>query len=391
LTALAILISMLLSCSDSGNSQDTTDGDQESAQPDGDEEPDIEAESDGDFDAEPDLDTDGDGEMEGETTEVDNEREGETTENETEAEQAPHPGENLVLSVNPENYLTDLTFIAQERLPGSDHWQAVQDLCATRLGELGYTVERHEYGTGVNVIGRKPGSGDNPADVILSAHYDHIAGCAGADDNGSGVAALFEAARILATASFENNLVLACWDEEERGLIGSLAYADRAKQNGDVILGSLVFETMAYTDDAPNSQTMPWGFDLLWPDMAQWLTDRENRGDFIAVIADEKARAASASLEYWAAFVDLPLTVIELTDSQKNSSVFNDMRRSDHAAFWKHDYPALMLTDTANFRNPYYHCHGGPDTIDTLDLPFAHLVTAATIGAAIDLLVLAQD
>ena len=63
-----------------------------------------------------------------------------------------------------------------------------------------------------------------------------------------------------------------------------------------------------------------------------------------------------------------------------NGELFPDTRRSDHAAFWHYGYPAVMLTDTANFRNPNYHA--STDTIETLDLGFMQKV-AETIAAAI--------
>src|SRR5690606_20146741 len=129
-------------------------------------------------------------------------------------------------------YQADLEAIAMPREPESAHWQAVQDLCAERLEGLGFTVERHAYATGVNVIGVREGTSEPQRRVLVGAHYDHIAGCAGADDNASGVAGALEAARVLAMASFPRTLVVACWDEEERGLIGSRAYAERARTNG---------------------------------------------------------------------------------------------------------------------------------------------------------------
>ncbi len=62
-----------------------------------------------------------------------------------------------------------------------------------------------------------------------------------------------------------------------------------------------------------------------------------------------------------------------------NGDAFPDTRRSDHAAFWDYGYPAVMLTDTANFRNPHYH--QASDTVDTLNLPFLEQVTSAVTHA----------
>jgi len=96
------------------------------------------------------------------------------------------PAAALGAQVSSDNIAADLAVIAVARPPGSSDWQAVQDLCAARFAAFGYTVERQEYGTGVNVIGTKKGGGGADGSVIVSAHYDSIENCAGADDNASG-------------------------------------------------------------------------------------------------------------------------------------------------------------------------------------------------------------
>ena len=185
------------------------------------------------------------GELEGEVEtagETDPDWNDEELESEEIVEREPlfPPAQPYVLSVDRAKYTEEITFIAEERVPSSLHWQAVQDRCFQRFTEYGYTTQRHEYETGVNVIGVKQGLDPQAPQVILSAHYDHIDGCQGADDNASGVAALFEAARILGDADFSNTLVVACWDEEERGLIGSTAYVAQAVACGDEIVAAFV-------------------------------------------------------------------------------------------------------------------------------------------------------
>jgi hypothetical protein len=311
-------------------------------------------------------------------------------EEQTEPEPDVPPAQSFIDAIDQVRFTEELTFVAQVRTPGSAHWQAVQDRCFQRFTEYGYDTRLHEYETGVNVIGVKQGLQPEAPQVIISAHYDHIAECQGADDNASGVAALFEAARVLADAQFTNTLIVACWDEEEDGLIGSKAYATQADGDGDEILAAFVFETIAYTSTEPNSQTMPPGFEIFFPELQLWLEQREFVGDFLSLVADESARDAIDALVYWAEAVELPLALVELTERRKNSILFADMRRSDHAAFWEYDQPALMLTDSANFRNPHYHCADGQDSIDTLDIPFAIKVTKACVGAAVDLLELLE-
>jgi len=165
-----------------------------------------------------------------------------------------------VSAVEQQRYESDLKFISQPRPPGSAHWKKVQDLCHDRFKQLGYTVQLHKYATGINVVGTLSGTTEPKKQVMVSAHYDHIPNCAGADDNGTGVAGLLETARVLAnTAKYRRTLVVSCWDEEEKGLIGSRAYSQEAKKRGDDIVTVFVYEMIGYKSDKPNSQQIPTG------------------------------------------------------------------------------------------------------------------------------------
>lgn len=277
-------------------------------------------------------------------------------------------------------YRADLEAIAMPREPASEHWQAVQDRCASRLEELGFTVERHAYGTGVNVVGVREGESERR--VLIGAHYDHIPGCEGADDNASGVAGALEAARVLATASLPGTLVVGCWDEEERGLIGSRAYAERARERGETIDAYFNFEMIGFTDQAPESQRMPAGFELLFRDAARELEANESRGDFIAVVGDPASEAMVATLERYADRLGLPFVPLVIPESLVGSPLVADLRRSDHAAFWEAGYSAMMITDTSEFRYDAYHCRAGPDVVENLDHDFAARVIAMTVAAA---------
>lgn len=292
------------------------------------------------------------------------------------------PTQTLMAMVDKQRYVADLTFIAQERPPESPHWQAVQDMCLQRFAELGFDATLHVFATGVNVIGVKEGSLLPDEQILVSAHYDHLVECEGADDNASGVAGTLELARVLSERVFQRTLVVACWDQEEWGMVGSKAYAKEAKVRGDDIKVSYVFEMIGYASSLPDSQEIPFGFDLIFPEDVQKLTDNEFRGDFIAVVADDLALPEAERLVEFGAGVDLPGITLVLTQTQKNSVLFHDLRRSDHSSFWDQDYPAMMITDTANFRNKNYHCTDGPDSVDRLDHDFATKVIQATSGAA---------
>lgn len=278
-------------------------------------------------------------------------------------------------------YEADLTTIAAPRSPNTPHWQAVQDLCADRFAALGYQVERQSYTTGVNVIGVRAGATKPAERVVVSAHYDSVPSCAGADDNGTGLAATLEAARVLALHPHDRTLVVACWDEEERGLIGSSAYVARAKAAGDTIVLALVYEMIGYRSTAPNSQQTDASIEAVFPDAAAQIAANEYRGDFALVVNDETATAAVADLQATAARVDLPIVNISLLAALTQS--IDQLRRSDHAPFWDAGYPALMITDTANFRNPHYHCpQGMSDALADIDLDFAVANVQVVVGAA---------
>ncbi len=287
--------------------------------------------------------------------------------------------------VSEDRYLADLTLIAQARPTGSTHWQTVQDLCATRFEALGYQVERQSYGTGVNVIGTRGRTGAGPV-VVVSAHYDSVTDCPSADDNATGVAGVLEVARVLSGANLGGTLIVACWDEEERGYLGSEAYVARAVGASATITTAFVFEMIGYYSQQAGSQTLPTGLDALFPQAAASVTADANRGDFIAVIADPSAVAAAQGFVLHAGSIGLSALELDVPASLKSSSLIADLRRSDHASFWDAGYPAVMITDTSEFRNSHYHCQGGSDVVGDLDHRFATQVLGATVGAAAGLL-----
>lgn len=286
-----------------------------------------------------------------------------------------------IAAVDSQRFLEDLTTITGNRPPGSPHWQAVQDLCAERFAALGYTVERHQYATGVNVIGVRTGTRLPAERVVVSAHYDSVNACAGADDNGSGVAGTLEAARVLSLQPHARTLVVACWDQEEAGLIGSRAYVQRARLNGESIVASFVFEMIGYRSREPNSQQTDPGLDTVYPAQTAQIAANQYRGDFILVIHDEAAATAVADFEAVATDIGLPTVILPVPENLKRSPMASGLRRSDHAPFWDANYPAVQLTDTADFRNPHYHCAGGPDELVDIDVEFATLIIKATVGA----------
>ncbi len=194
--------------------------------------------------------------------------------------------------------------------------------------------------------------------ILIGAHYDTVPGSPGADDNASGVAVLLELGRLLKESPGNWPIQLVAFDMEEYGLLGSRAYAAHLKQQRQKLRLMLGLEMLGYRSSDPRSQSYPLyspGLRLLYPD----------RGDFIGLIGNLRAipdlrhlRRAMQPIQpecYW-----LPVPLL--------GWAVPDTRRSDHSPFWDRGDRAIMVTDTANLRNPNYHKPS--DTLETLDLDF---------------------
>jgi aminopeptidase YwaD len=204
-------------------------------------------------------------------------------------------------------------------------------------------------------------AGDAPL-LIVSAHYDTVAGTAGADDNGSGMVVLLELARRLAGRPMPSELRLVWFDAEEPGLIGSGRYVESLSAGERRrLIGAINLETIGYTDRRPGSQALPPG--------AKALFDPGDRGDFLLVVGNVQSALLGRAVFEGLQPEHGPRFRSELFALLPGAGwLFPDSRRSDHARFWDVELPAVMLTDTANLRSPHYHTPS--DTVQTLDLPF---------------------
>lgn len=241
--------------------------------------------------------------------------------------------------------------------PGSME-QAAHYLTLTLQG-LGYTVQRQEftaYTTAVaNLAVERRGTRQPEEIVVLGAHYDTVLQSPGANDNGSGVAALLELARLLRGKQPGRTIRLVAFANEEPPFyftkeMGSYRYAARCKTRGETIVAMLSLETMGCYADTPGSQRYPWPFGLFYP----------NRADFIAMVGNLQSRAlvrqVTGGFRQHAQFPAEGLAA---------PGFLHGIGWSDHWSFWEQDYPALMATDTAFFRSPFYHTP--QDTPEKLD------------------------
>src|SRR5262249_1622784 len=101
--------------------------------------------------------------------------------------------------------------------------------------------------------------------------------------------------------------------------------------------------------------------------------------DFITVIGN--ASSASSMAVFATAATEHGLRNVVLEAPEAFASVIATLVRSDHASFWSRNMPAIMVTDSANFRNPAYHCQSGDDRVEALDHDFAGKVISATVAA----------
>ncbi|QAY79635.1 M28 family peptidase [Sphingosinicella sp. BN140058] len=229
------------------------------------------------------------------------------------------------------------------------------------LEAAGYRVGRQFFdvdGTAVRNIEAviAPRSASAPT-LVVGAHYDSWGDVAGANDNGSGTAAVLELARLLAdrrgTSAMRIRFVLFVNEEPpffRTPDMGSLVYAERLARSGERVVAMLSLETMGYYSDRQGSQHYPSPLDLLYP----------STGNFIAFVGPTGARAlVRASVADFRAAASFP------SIGGTAPAAMQGIGWSDHWAFAQVGIPAAMVTDTAAFRYPYYHHEADtPDKVD---------------------------
>jgi Zn-dependent M28 family amino/carboxypeptidase len=250
---------------------------------------------------------------------------------------------------------------------------------STQFGKLGCFTGDHlvsAWGkTYRNVVGiRDPdGQGKVLPPLLVGAHYDTMPGSPGADDNASGLVVILEVAFGLRAQSLVRPVWLVAFCLEEQGRLGSQEFASRLRAERHELAGAIILECVGFARSEVGTQQVPPGVHITVP----------TQGDFLAIVGNEASRLLMARLEQQARQRAARPKTLSLVVPGRGE-VMPHTRRSDHASFWDAGYPAVMLTDTANFRNPHYHRE--TDTADTLDLEFlsdvAAMVTATVIQIA---------
>jgi Zn-dependent M28 family amino/carboxypeptidase len=238
---------------------------------------------------------------------------------------------------------------------------AARDYIETTWRAQGYEVGAQEYQThGVtcaNLEVSRTGTSRPGEILLLGAHYDSVRDCPGANDNGSGVAALLELARHFAALTPALTVRLVAFVNEEppffmTRLQGSAVYAKAARARRDDIRLMVSLETLGYYSDAPGSQRYPPLFRFFYPD----------RGNFLGLVSDLRSRRVMRQVAK--AFRDRSDFPLQHTAALR---WIPGIAWSDHLPFWRQGYRALMATDTAFYRYRYYHTV--QDTADKLAYP----------------------
>lgn len=240
--------------------------------------------------------------------------------------------------------------------------RATGEFIAAELERFGYDVQRQ--GAHVNIVATR---GTLAGEVVLvGAHYDSVPGCPGADDNASAVAAMLGCASALA----RKDVVFVAFNREEDALLGSRDFVDVFMATAPFkVRCAHILEMVGYATNAPGSQRVPPGLPIKLRDA----------GDFLGLLANHDSAAAMRAVVQCAAAYAPGLPVTGLTVVPGAERALPVLARSDHAPFWRAGIPAVMWTDTAEFRNPNYH--RASDCAETLDYGFLLKVTRLLAAA----------
>jgi Zn-dependent M28 family amino/carboxypeptidase len=247
---------------------------------------------------------------------------------------------------------------------------------ADELRPAGAAVSEQEFpADGARYVNVIAAFGPATADVVVvGAHYDVAGEMPGADDNASGVAGLLELADVLEDATLSCRVELVAFANEEAPYfatpgMGSEVYAGSLVEARRRVRGMVCLEMLGCFTDSPGSQKLPFGaLRLFYP----------STGNFIAVVGNLPGagivrRVKRAMREA----SELPV------ESINAPRLVPGVDLSDHSSFWRRGLPAVMITDTAFYRNPRYHT--AQDTPDTLDYARMAEVVAGVRKAVLDL------
>lgn len=232
----------------------------------------------------------------------------------------------------------------------------IAGVSAGRRGEVRRERFTFAAGESENIVCELKGTTQAADIVIVGAHYDTVVGSPGANDNASGVSVMLELARSMRQTALPRTLRFVAFANEElphfgTQAMGSLRHLMAAEERGERIIAMLSLETLGVYSDAPQSQHYPKPFSFFYP----------STGNFLGFVADLRSRDfLHQVLGAFRSVAQVP------SEGVAAPRFINEVRRSDHYAFWQAGIPAIMVTDTANFRYRQYHTPA--DTAEIIDI-----------------------
>jgi len=241
----------------------------------------------------------------------------------------------------------------------------------SQYADTTYYQSFQAYGqTYTNVVCRL-GSANNKPLVVVGAHYDTV-NTEGADDNASGVVGLLELVRILSNEKLNYPIEIVAYTlEEVWPMMGSQFHARTLRDTGTPVYGMVGFEMIGYFDDRAKSQSYPVkAMRIIYGSKGNYilLARKTKAGTFVKNFSTGFKKTSTIDTKIFKASLKKTIKIIST---------------SDHQNYWRFGYDALMITNTAYFRNPHYHKRS--DTMETLDIPKMMKVIDATALAIINL------
>ncbi len=223
-----------------------------------------------------------------------------------------------------------------------------------------YSVYQGEYD---NIIATYDGIIMSECKIIIGGHYDSVPNSFGADDNASAIAGLLATAKAIKDIYPSLPIMFVAFNREEDGLLGSQEFVNTLPISLQKQIKCVhILEMIGYCNHQTNSQHIPEELPI----------KISNIGDFIAIIANRDSNHLIKNILKTSQRTQSRLKVKVLKVFLGIEKFFPHLSRSDHSPFWENRIPAMMWTDTSEFRNPNYHKPS--DTPDTLDYEFMQSV-----------------
>ena len=268
-------------------------------------------------------------------------------------------------------HLKELTVTIGERSVGvPENLDKTADYIERFYQDLGLPVHREPYNyhnsTVSNVVAEISSDGRAKNRIVVGAHYDSVTGTVGADDNASAVAVQLETARLLKLMIDSRKLDLSVkfvsFALEEPPVygtryMGSRVYAKKARKDNEQIDGMICLEMVGYACYEKGCQGYP--FPLMF-------FGYPKEGNFIGIVGNSNSKAlTNALVKEFSKNRELPVVKLSVP---LDGRILPAVRLSDHASFWDQGFNAVMITDSAFYRNPHYHT--SLDTMEKLDYGF---------------------